>query len=100
MFDGVAKISDLPFPYEKNKTVYFDPHFIEKIGYLDPNSLLNENFNKNKSMDIYSLGSLLWEIMSEQVPYSDDGSILQLVKKIKNDGYREQDVNCAPHEYI
>lgn len=51
-------------------------------------------------MDIYSLGSLLWEIMSEKIPYSDyqDDGILQLILKIKG-GYREVDLISNP-EYI
>ncbi|CAB4430334.1 unnamed protein product [Rhizophagus irregularis] len=53
-------------------------------------------------MDIYSLGNLLWEIMSEKVPYSKDKGegILQLVLKIKNNDYREGDISSVPVEYI
>lgn len=53
-------------------------------------------------MDIYSLGTLLWEIMSEKVPYSKDKGegILQLVLKIKNNDYREEDISSVPDEYI
>ncbi|RIA84489.1 kinase-like domain-containing protein [Glomus cerebriforme] len=102
MFDGIAKISDLPLPYDKKKFSYYDKYLFENIGYIDPNLLLNENFKKDKSMDIYSLGTLLWEIMSEVVPYSKDRDegILQLVLKIKNNGYREEDISSAPCEYI
>ena len=50
-------------------------------------------------MDIYSLGSLLWEIMSEQIPYSNSKDNLQLVNKIKNEDYREKNISC-PYEYI
>ena len=94
MFGGIAKISDLPLPYESNKSVYFDRSFSEKIGYLDPNSFLNENFKKEYSMDIYSLGSLLWEIASEKVPFLEDqkDGIIKLVLKIKNQDYREKDI--------
>ncbi|CAI2179864.1 5179_t:CDS:2 [Funneliformis geosporum] len=99
MFEGMAQISDLPLPYEKNKSVFFDQQFFDNIGYIDPDSLLNEHFVKNKSMDIYSFGSLLWEIMSGKVPYSKDKDegILQLVQKIK-DGYREGNIIDA-HKY-
>jgi len=63
---------------------------------------LNENFEKNKSMDIYSLGSLLWEIMSGKIPYSKnkDEGILQFVLKIKNEGYREENLVGFPSNYI
>ncbi|GBB95107.1 hypothetical protein RclHR1_02480006 [Rhizophagus clarus] len=97
MFDGIAKISDLPLPYEK-KSICLDEHFFEKIGYLDPDSLLNKRFKKAKSMDIYSLGSLLWEMISEQIPYSKDTrvkSIIKLIKEIKK-GHREVDVPNLP----
>jgi len=53
-------------------------------------------------MDIYNLGSLMWEIIREKVPYSEDkdGGILQLILNIKNNEYREKDVTDAPSEYI
>ena len=103
MFDGVVKISDLPLPYDKKRFSYYDKYIFDNVGYIDPNLLLNEKFQKDKSMDIYSLGILLWEIMSGKVPYSDDKDIgiLQLVLKIKKDDYREKDINCTfDNEYI
>ncbi|CAG8593630.1 6094_t:CDS:2 [Funneliformis caledonium] len=102
MFEGMAQISDLPLPYEKNKSVFFYQQFFDNIGYIDPSSLLNEDFEKNKSMDIYSFGSLLWEILSGKIPYSKnkDEGILKLVRKIKEDGYREHKIINAPVKYI
>src|SRR5215218_5220677 len=111
MFNGIAKISDFPLPYNKNKFSYYDKHLFDNVGYIDPNLLLNEEFKKDKSMDIYNLGTLLWEIMSGKIPYSkdrDDG-ILELVLKIKYNGYREEDISdifsdipakLPPLEYI
>src|SRR3954453_8953204 len=103
MFDGVAKIFYLPLPYayveEKPSNYSF-----ENIGYIDPNLLLNQNeFKKDKSMDIYSLGILLWEIVSGKIPYSKDKDDIKLIEKI-NDGYREDDISDvpakSPPEYI
>ncbi|GBB95112.1 hypothetical protein RclHR1_02480011 [Rhizophagus clarus] len=101
MFNGIAKISDLPLPYNKKKFSYFDKYLFDNIGYIDPNLLLNEKFKKDKSMDIYSLGTLLWEIMSEVIPYSKNKNegILQLVLKIKNNDYREEDIRSISYEY-
>lgn len=92
----------MPLPYDKNKFSYYDKYLFDNIGYIDPNLLLNEAFQKDKSMDIYNLGTLLWEIMSGEIPYSKDrkDGVLQLVLKIKNNGYREGDINSAPCDYV
>ncbi|PKK74676.1 hypothetical protein RhiirC2_863699 [Rhizophagus irregularis] len=73
--------------------------FLDNVGG-EPNSILNRNYKKNKSVDIYSLGTLLWEIMSEKIPFSEDQNdgILQLMLRIK-EGYREVDIISDP-EYV
>src|ERR1051325_5274925 len=98
MLDEIAQISDSLLPYEK-KTVYYNKQFFNNLGYLDSNSFLNENFKKEYSMDIYSLGNLLWEIMSEKIPFSQDKHNSLLIKKIKN-GYREKDIPGISSEYV
>ena len=80
--------------------MYFDNNLFDNIGYIDPNSILNRDHKKNnKSVDIYSFGSLLYEIMSEKVPYSDDqNNMIQLIRKIKDEDYREPDIAGVPDE--
>ncbi|RIA89112.1 kinase-like domain-containing protein [Glomus cerebriforme] len=100
IFDGIAKISNLPSNnlYLRNKDLYFDDDLFDNIGYIEPSSIFNENYMKNKSVDIYSLGTLLWEIMSEKIPYSkdrNDNRLCQLIIKIRG-GYREVNVINNP----
>ncbi|CAB4381274.1 unnamed protein product [Rhizophagus irregularis] len=116
IFDGIAKISNVPLQFEKpfgkvfrNREIYAYADLFDNIGYIDPNAFMNGNsgdYNKDKSTDIYSLGTLLWEVMSEKIPYQDessDGGILGLIRKIK-DGHREKadipDITRFPAEYI
>src|SRR4051812_8160830 len=99
IFDRVAKISILPLPY---KDLYGNDNLFDNIGYVDPNTIMNrKDYKKDKTVDIYSLGSLLWEIMSKKVPYSKDQNedISQLIGKIKG-GYRENDIADVPAAYI
>ncbi|CAB4480726.1 kinase-like protein [Rhizophagus irregularis] len=101
IFDGIAKITNLPNDlYIRNKDLYMNDGLFDNIGYIEPNSILNRNYKKNKSVDIYSLGTLLWEIMSEKIPFSEDQNdgILQLMLRIK-EGYREVDIISDP-EYV
>ena len=83
-----------------DKESYFDEDFFNNIGYIDPNLLLN--YKEDKAVDIYSLGTLLWEIMSGNVPYSKDQknfNFTQLMEKIQG-GYREGSATDIPAEYI
>lgn len=61
---------------------------------------MNSEYVKDKSIDIYSLGSLLWEIMSERIPYSNDQNenILQLINRIR-EGHREKSEKDIPDIY-
>ncbi|PKC14312.1 kinase-like protein [Rhizophagus irregularis] len=118
IFDEIAKISNIPLQFEKpfdkafrNRDIYAYDDLFDNIGYIDPNAFIKINgnagdYNKDKSTDIYSLGTLLWEVMSEKIPYQDefsDGGILGLIRKIK-DGHREKadipDITKFPAEYI
>ncbi|CAB5371202.1 unnamed protein product [Rhizophagus irregularis] len=113
IFDGIAKISNTPLQFEKpfdkafrNKDIYAYDDLFDNIGYIDPNAFMKGDYNNDKSTDIYSLGTLLWEVMSEKIPYKDessDGGILGLIRKII-DGYREKadipDIPRFPAEYI
>ncbi|GET02861.1 kinase-like domain-containing protein [Rhizophagus clarus] len=103
IFDGVAKISNLPLSYNNDDKddLYINDSLFDNIGYIDPNLFLNKNSKKRDTIDIYSLGSLLWEIMSERIPYSSDQNenILQLIIKIK-EGYRESDILDISAEYV
>jgi len=92
----------LPLSNFSNKSKYFDENLFDNLGYIDPNLFIKETDEIDKSMDIYSLGSLLWEIMSERVPYLEDkkDGILQLVNKIINNDYREKDIDDVPSKYM
>src|SRR5436190_22397159 len=94
MFNGIAKISDLVLHVKDYQKLNFD-----YVGYTDPSLLLNDEIEKNESMNVYGLGILLWEIASGKIPYLKDKDITRLICKII-DGHREDDVSSAPLKYI
>lgn len=85
----------------RGKDLYISSELFDNIGYIDPNLFLENSRSHRKDnypVDIYSLGTLLWEIMSEKVPYQCDG-VLKLIQQIKA-GYREDvDIPYVPAEY-
>ncbi|CAG8479693.1 11226_t:CDS:2 [Rhizophagus irregularis] len=110
--EGITHENIKPFDKAfRNRDIYAYDDLFDNIGYIDPNAFIKINgnagdYNKDKSTDIYSLGTLLWEVMSEKIPYQDefsDGGILGLIRKIK-DGHREKadipDITKFPAEYI
>ena len=103
IFDGKAQISDLPLSYN---SVDFDEHLFDNIGYIDPDLFLSDT-DGGKPIDVYSLGILLWEIMSGEVPYLKDqnqgGGILDLIFKLKEGEKKLDDITNItgiPIEYI
>ncbi|RIA89119.1 kinase-like domain-containing protein [Glomus cerebriforme] len=115
IFNGIAKISNLPLPFGKedfnnedlyiesndfkNNNLYVNTEIFDIIGYVDPNVFIKgpSDYVKAKSVDIYSLGTLLWEIMSEKVPHQENG-IRELVKNITG-GVKEADIPGISVEY-
>jgi serine/threonine protein kinase len=68
--------------------------------YIDPKWFNNSNssYSLNEKSDVYSIGVLLWEISSGQIPFKDESYDAGLVKQILL-GYREKIVSDTPIDY-
>ena len=66
--------------------------------YMAPELLVEGNTEYDESVDIYSFGIMLWAIMYERSPYSDDEYKLfdqfSLISKIRDEGNRPSDTPC------
>ncbi|GES80273.1 kinase-like domain-containing protein [Rhizophagus clarus] len=74
------------------------------ISYIDPQLFKkktdgDKNYKENKKSDIYSVGVLLWEISSGQIPFKSYSEKLVLMSEILN-GKREIPVSDTPVDYI
>ncbi|CAB4379449.1 unnamed protein product [Rhizophagus irregularis] len=72
------------------------------IPYIDPKKFAISNGNPyslNEKSDIYSVGVLLWEISSGQLPFKDVDYDICLVLRIFKD-QREKSVEDTPDEYV
>jgi serine/threonine protein kinase len=78
------------------------------VPYVDPKSFSNSRRNNNNQMyslneksDVYSVGVLLWEITSGQLPFHVEGEQydVSLILDISQ-GLRETIVPDTPEEYV
>lgn len=63
--------------------------------YMAP-EMFDESETYYTSVDVYSLGLILWELWYGQRVFSECGTIMQLVEKIKKGDRPEQLENCEP----
>jgi hypothetical protein len=78
---------------------YIDPQFLK---VLTNNNDKNYYYEANKKSDVYSVGMLLWEISSGQIPFetfNDDIQKLNLISEIQN-GRKESPISDTPTDYI
>ncbi|GES98902.1 kinase-like domain-containing protein [Rhizophagus clarus] len=69
------------------------------IPYMDPKSLIDQNYKLNKKSDVYSVGVLMWQISSGYQPFlNDSGYGANLILPIVN-GKREGIIDGTPTEY-
>ncbi|KAF0550627.1 kinase-like protein [Gigaspora margarita] len=68
------------------------------LAFADPQSLKDPSYKFTKKIDIYSLGVILWEISSGQIPFENksEKEIVSLVCQ----GKRETPINNMPLGYI
>ncbi|RIA86743.1 kinase-like domain-containing protein [Glomus cerebriforme] len=74
------------------------------VPYIDPKKLDDHNnlkqlYSLNKKSDVYSIGVLLWEISSGQLPFKDKSLDDDLVSQILQ-GYRETVISNTPADYF
>ncbi|GBC00917.1 hypothetical protein RclHR1_00400031 [Rhizophagus clarus] len=70
------------------------------IPYIDPKSLMDQQYKLDKKSDIYSIGVLMWQISSGHQPFKNKGFDydVQLSIAILN-GLREEIIDETPFEY-
>lgn len=69
------------------------------MPYTDPRSFNNQNFQLDKTSNVYSIGILLWQISSGYRPFRDEGYNVKLILDIVS-GKREKIIDGTPEEYI
>src|SRR5581483_6021378 len=66
------------------------------VAYRDPSSFKDQSYKRGKKSDIFSLGVLLWEISSGEIPCKDCASVKEYRKK----GYRDSPFPETPEMYV
>ncbi|CAI2186274.1 10808_t:CDS:2, partial [Funneliformis geosporum] len=69
-----------------------------KTAYIDPQILINHNFQYIKPSDIYSFGILMWEISSGYPPFKDLNDTT-IYAAIINNNARETTISDTPQDY-
>ncbi|KAF0530603.1 kinase-like protein [Gigaspora margarita] len=94
--EGQPKISD--FGLSKNMNdITSNTNGQGLPAYLEPQSLKNPKYKRDKKSDIYSFGVIMWEISSGTVPFKDD-DYFNIALKIVN-GERETPAINTPPQY-
>ncbi|EXX65642.1 uncharacterized protein OCT59_024043 [Rhizophagus irregularis] len=69
------------------------------VPYIDPKKFNNLPYSLNEKSDIYSVGVLLWEISSGQIPFHNIEYDVILALRILN-GFRETPISNTPDDYV
>ncbi|CAG8508073.1 1835_t:CDS:2 [Paraglomus occultum] len=67
--DGVAKITDFGLSNDLKKVVLTSKG-AGNAAYIDPLRLIDPSYIRGKESDIFSVGVILWEISSGEIPYA------------------------------
>lgn len=82
-------------------TIQISLNSFDIIPYIDPQGVLlsgDNQIEKLKKRDIYSIGVLFWELSSGKKPFADEGYDLTLTIKIAQ-GLRERIIDGTPKGY-
>jgi len=96
----MIKLADFGLSRRLNEVSNSNKNIYGMIPYIDPQQFKNQK--ASKTSDVYSVGILLWEISSGQIPfksYDDRYYPAVLVSKILN-GKRETPISGTPIDYI
>ncbi|PKC06954.1 kinase-like protein [Rhizophagus irregularis] len=77
---------------------YDDSYVHDLIPYVDPKKFDLQSYSLNKKSDIYSIGVLIWEISSGQLPFKGISPYSLIVRILKD--LRETIVPDTPENYI
>ncbi|CAG8571367.1 1780_t:CDS:2, partial [Acaulospora morrowiae] len=97
---GKIKLNPFGIVRRTNESRGLMEKFMGPVQYADPRYLeIFQSIGCKKSVDIYSLGIILWEISSAREPYeSESKSTYKLIDEICN-GKRETILDEVPREY-
>ncbi|RHZ77230.1 hypothetical protein Glove_184g107 [Diversispora epigaea] len=98
--NGIIKLNVFGLTKIISDSLSFITNNLGPIQYTDPQYLeLFSTIGKNKSSDIFSLGIILWEISSGNLPFEmESSSNVDLLNNIAK-GKREMAVPGTPHKY-
>ncbi|GBC02720.1 hypothetical protein RclHR1_04780007 [Rhizophagus clarus] len=104
---NTIKLTDFGFSKQIEESFNFQSNLFKMVVYVDPQIFIIEGDNNNqiqvyllnKKSDIYSLGIILWEISSGQLPFCKKSYDIDLAKKILQ-GLRENPIPNTPEDYI
>lgn len=71
--------------------------YIDPIWFNNSNNLM-QPYSLSEKSDVYSIGVLLWEISSGQLPFKGESYDASLVMRISK-GYREKIISDTPIDY-
>ncbi|PKC14591.1 kinase-like protein [Rhizophagus irregularis] len=92
------KLADFGLSKEIPETSSNTLHILSIMPYTDPRSFNNQNFQLDKTSNVYSFGILLWQISSGYRPFRDEGYNVKLILDILS-GKREKIIDGTPEEY-
>jgi serine/threonine protein kinase len=67
------------------------------IPYIDPKKFNIESYSLNKKSDVYSVGVLLWEILSGKPPFEDESDVNLALRILQ--GLREKIIPNTSIDY-
>ncbi|CAG8471481.1 11991_t:CDS:2 [Ambispora gerdemannii] len=100
LHNGHIKISDFGLSKNINSLSTSTSGFFGAIPYIEPKTLIDHRYKKDKRSDIYGLGVLFWEISSCCIPFKDYISNYQSLTGKISDGLREDPIINTPLEYM
>ncbi|CAB4417904.1 unnamed protein product [Rhizophagus irregularis] len=92
------KLADFGLSKEIPETSSNTLQLLSIVPYADPRSFNTQNFQLDKTSNVYSIGILLWQISSGYRPFRDEGYNVKLILDIVS-GKREKIIDGTPEEY-
>jgi len=77
-------------------------HLLGMLSYIEPQYFNNKKYKPNMKSDVYSVGVLLWELTSNQPPFSNVDAFYQPITLMIDifEGLREEPIPNTPDKYV